>query len=196
MPRSTSGGAKGYLVAAAALILLAMAALWLGLRGVSTAARDFEECAQQVQAERLPNDERNHLITDCNVRFAGRRKAGGGYSYYDFMQDRSFDIAGPNPTAEESKRIDRAYMAFLDAQRRDMLSSELTSGSDVSAMEPENAQLPVGPPAALSPTIAAERAGERSEAAYCHDGSLACGWAKLAEAMKNVFALSAAKTQP
>jgi hypothetical protein len=36
-----------------------------------------------------------------------------------------FDIAGPNPTAEERKEIDRAYMGFLDAQRREAVSAEL-----------------------------------------------------------------------
>ena len=68
---------------------------------------------------------RGALTTECSARFAGRRKAGGGYTYYDFMQDRNFDIAGPNPTAEERKKIDRAYMGFLDAQRREAVSAEL-----------------------------------------------------------------------
>jgi hypothetical protein len=117
MYRLPSGSAKRYLAAAVALVLLALVVLWLGIRGSSPqSARDFEECVEQVQAKSLSNDQRGALMTDCNARFAGRRKAGGGYAYYDFMQDRKFDIVGPNPTAEERKEIDRAYMGFLDAQ--------------------------------------------------------------------------------
>jgi len=56
-------------------------------------------------------------MTECNVRFAGRRKADGGYTYYDFMQDRIFDIAGPNPTAEERKQIDREYINYTPFTR-------------------------------------------------------------------------------
>jgi hypothetical protein len=41
------------------------------------------------------------------------------------MQDRSFDIAGPNPTPKERNRIDRAYMGFLDIERRENVSAEL-----------------------------------------------------------------------
>jgi hypothetical protein len=80
----------------------------------SCRAAQVSECVEQVQAKAPSNDERGALMTGCNARFAGRGKASGGYTYYDFMQDRKFDIAGPNPTAEERKQIDRAYMGFLD----------------------------------------------------------------------------------
>ena len=59
----------------------------------------------------------------CEVQFAGRRKPGGGYTYYDFMQNRHFDIAGPNPTAEEQKHIDEEYAAFLNDQRRNIIAA-------------------------------------------------------------------------
>jgi hypothetical protein len=81
------------------------------------APADFEECADN--AEKLSTKEaRTDALAECNAKFAGRRKAGGGYSYYDFMQDRTFDIAGPNPTAEEQKYIDEQYALFLEKQRR------------------------------------------------------------------------------
>jgi hypothetical protein len=64
-------------------------------------------------------------MTDCGVRFAGRRKESGGYTYYDFLQNRSFDIAGPNPTEEGRKRIDMAYVSFLDSERREAVAAEL-----------------------------------------------------------------------
>jgi hypothetical protein len=76
------------------------------------------------------SDERNVAMTGCDARFAGRRKPGGGYSYYDFMQGRSFDIAGPNPSAEERKQIDREYIAFLDDGRREAASAELAKKQD------------------------------------------------------------------
>ena len=47
-------------------------------------------------------------------------------AYFDFMQNRTFHIAGPNPTEGERKQIDHSYMEFLGAQRREMLLSELT----------------------------------------------------------------------
>src|SRR6266481_5676340 len=134
MYRLPNGGAKNYLVTAVALVLLALVALWLGIRGSPPqSAQDFEECVEQVQAKRPSNDERSAFMTGCNARFAGRRKAGGGYTYYDFMQNRKFDVAGPNPTAEERKQIDRAYMGFLDAQRREAVSAELAKKTERTA---------------------------------------------------------------
>src|SRR6266404_4780738 len=126
MYRLPNGGAKNYLVTAAALVLLALVVLWLGIRGSPPqSAQDFEECVEQVQAKRPSNDERGAFMTGCNARFAGRRKAGGGYVYYDFMQDRKFDIAGPNPTAEERKQIVRGYMGFLEAKGEEAVPAKL-----------------------------------------------------------------------
>src|ERR1700676_4124476 len=121
-----SSGSKKHLVTSIALALVALVVLWLGFRASPPQlAQDFEECVEQVQATRPSSDERHTFMTDCNARFAGRRKAGGGYTYFDFMQNRKFDIVGPNPTGEERKGIDRAYMGFLEAQRREAVSAEL-----------------------------------------------------------------------
>ena len=62
-------------------------------------------------------------LSECNAKFAGRRKPGGGYTYFDFMQNRNFDIAGPNPTPEEQKHIDEQYTAYLDNQRRSTIAA-------------------------------------------------------------------------
>ena len=182
MPRLSSGGAKGHLATAVVLVLLAISASWLGFREwAAFAARDFEECAERVKANTSSNLERNALLTDCNTQFAGRRKSGGGYTYYDFMQDRSFDLAGPNPTMEERKRIDREYMAFLDAQRREALSAELAKGQNEQLQaELENVREPVAPPMILSPlnpaSAAPKQPVDQSKAALCNDGSLSCSW--------------------
>jgi hypothetical protein len=201
MYRLPNGGVKKRLVAPAAWALLALVVLWLGFRGSSPQlARDFEECVEPVQAKPPSNDERGSLMTDCNARFAGRRKAGGGYIYYDFMQDRNFDIAGPNPTAEERKQIDREYMGFLDAQRREAVSAELAKRQNEQLRaDMENARHSVGPPMVLppanSPPTAAKRPVDRSKSTRCEDGSLSCSWAKFSAVVKNAFA-SSSKTKP
>jgi len=201
MYRFRSGGAKKRLVTSIALALLALVVWWLGFRGSpSQLARDFEECVEQVQANPPSNDERGALMTDCNARFAGRRKAGGGYTYYDFMQDRNFDTAGPNPTAEERKRIDHEYMAFLDAQRREAISAELAKRQNEQLQaDLESARPPVGPPMVLTPmnppSSAAKRPVDRSKSTRCEDGSLSCSWAKFSAVVKNAFA-SSSKTKP
>ena len=60
---------------------------------------DFEECADAAE-KAATKTEKTAALAGCNSKFAGRRKAGGGYSYYDFLQDRTFDIAGPDPTPD------------------------------------------------------------------------------------------------
>jgi hypothetical protein len=201
MYRFLSGGAKKSFFISIALALLALVVLWPGFRGSPPQlAQDFEECAEQVQAKPPSNDERGASMTDCNARFAGRRKAGGGYTYFDFMQNRNFDIASPNPTPEESKQIDREYMVFLDAQRREASSAELAKRQNEQLQaDLERARQPAGPPMVLtppnSPATAAKRPVDRSKSTRCEDGSLSCSWAKFSAAVKNAFA-SSSRTGP
>jgi hypothetical protein len=196
-----NGGAKKRLVAPVALALLALVVLWLGFRGSQPRlALDFEECVEQVQAKPPSNDELGALMTDCNARFAGRRKQGGGYTYYDFMQNRQFDISGSNPTAEERKQIDRQYMGFLDAQRREAISAELAKRQNEQLRaDLERARQPVGPPMVLAPrsqpSSAATRPIDRSKSTRCEDGSLTCSWAKFSAVVKNAFP-SSSKPEP
>ena len=63
---------------------------------------DFEACADTAEKARTKED-KTAALAECNAKFAGRRKPSGGYTYYDFMQDRTFDIAGPNPPPEAQK---------------------------------------------------------------------------------------------
>ena len=199
MYRFLSGGAKKSFFISIALALLALVVLWRGFREPSPQhARDFEECAEQVQFP--SNDERGASMTNCNARFAGRRKAGGGYTYFDFMQNRNFDIASPNPTPEESKQIDREYMVFLDAQRREAISAELAKRQNEQLRaDLEGMRQPVGPPMVLMPTTSpptvAKRPVDQSKSTRCEDGSLSCSWAKFSAAVKNAFA-SSSRTSP
>jgi hypothetical protein len=198
------GDAKRYLIAFAVLIAVTLAVVAFTFRGSALeSARDFEECVEALGASQSgspQSDERRVAMTGCNARFAGRRKPGGGYSYYDFMQGRSFDIADPNPTAEERKQIDREYIQFLDAQRRETVEADSAKTQDEKLRaDLEAARQPVGPPLVLTPKIAtspaAKRALDRSKPAVCDDNSLACGWSKLSAAVRDAFA-SSAKAKP
>ena len=90
------------------------------------APADFEECADAA-AKAATKEDKTAALADCNAKFAGRRKAGGGYTYYDFMQDRSFDIAGPNPTPEEQRYIDQQYTLYLEKQRRNSVEAAISA---------------------------------------------------------------------
>jgi hypothetical protein len=54
----------------------------------------------------------------CASDFKGRRKAGGGYAYYDSCQHRTFDIKGPNPTPDEVHYVKLQCLNYLDAEAR------------------------------------------------------------------------------
>lgn len=103
---------------------------------------DYEDCAARAE-KTTEAKQRDKDIAACEARFAGRRKPGGGYTYYDFMQDRSFDIAGPNPTADEQREIDQHYTAFLDQNRRSIIAAAFARKQ----RELTEAKLAVEPPA-------------------------------------------------
>jgi hypothetical protein len=147
-------------------------------RAFVPAARDFEECTEQAQKISL-GTERVARIMDCGARFAGRRKVGGGYAYYDLLQNRSFDIAGPNPTANERTRIYSEYIRFLELQRREAALAEL----EQLATEEPQVETPVD---LRGPTT------KPSKSKPCMiKGSLSCTWVKLTSAVRNGFASNA-----
>jgi hypothetical protein len=186
------------LTMAALLALLAAAVLLVNYRlSGRQVANDFEECQEKAETS-SSEAERSANINQCGQRFAGRRKAGGGYAYYDFMQNRTFDIAGPNPNEEERKQIDRSYVEFLGTQRQEMLSSELAkrqSDQEQATLEQSRQAAVDAAPAVTEkiPLPVKRPPVERSRA--CEDGSLSCSWAKLSAAVKNAFA-SSSRTKP
>jgi hypothetical protein len=185
-------------VALALLALVALVALWLGFyRSSPQLAGDFEACTEQVQATSSTDDERKSLMRGCSARFAGRRKPGGGYNYYDFMQDRNFDIVGPNPTAQEREQIDQAYIGFLDAQRREAVSAELARRQNEQLRaDLERARQPVKSPMALTPAnVPLPTPRPQARSARCETASLSCGWEKFSAIVKNAFA-SSSRTKP
>ena len=191
--------AKWFVVAAMTVTTLAIVGGWLWVQlAAPGVAHDFEECAERAEAASVA--QRAALLTDCGARFAGRRKPGVGYSYYDFMQNRSFDIAGPNPTADERKQIDQEYMKYLDSARRDVLSTELAQQqnnipvADAGSI-PTTVGQPIGPPIVPTPkkVPSTKSAANRSKnaPAPCPEGSFVCSWERLASTVRNAFASSA-----
>lgn len=193
-------GMREWLLAIAAAVLVALAFVWLEFSPSSPeTATDFEDCVERVQANGAPTEETGGMLAGCNARFAGRRKPGGGYSYYDFMQDRKFDIAGPNPTPEERKAIDREYIVYLEGQRREAISAALAKRQDDQLRaDIETARQPAGAPLALTPgnvplPVPRRVAEQRERARHCAEDTLFCTLSKFSTAVKDAFASSKAK---
>ncbi len=160
---------------------------------------DFEECADAAEKS-ASKEERTAALAECNAKFAGRRKPGGGYTYYDFMQDRSFDIAGPNPTPEEQKRIDEQYTVYLEKQRRNSIAAAFAAKQQQQQMQLQQASLRTESPARVPvpherPTkaqMAAAQAaaanGERARlrAVNCAKSSFSCEWPRLSESLNDL----------
>jgi hypothetical protein len=191
-------GVRVLLAAVAAAASIALSVVWLLSGGSSPdLARDYEDCVERMQAQGLPDEELNSALSGCGARFAGRRKPEGGYSYYDFMQDRKFDIAGPNPTGEERKAIDREYITYLEGQRREAISEALAKQqNDKLRADIETARQPAGAPLSLTPggvvplPVPRRVAEQRGRAQRCAEDTLFCTISKLSSAVKDAFASS------
>ena len=150
---------------------------------------DFEECADL--AEKITAREaRTTALKECNAKFAGRRKPGGGYSYFDFMQNRSFDIAGPNPTAEEQRQIDEQYTAYLESQRRKSIKAAFLAKQQQMQQQasPKNG---IEKASFTTENISKPRPAPRSVARAkpptpCEPHSFECEWPKLSERIKDL----------
>ena len=161
----------------------------------SHAPVDFEECADAAE-QAATREARASALSECNAKFAGRRKPGGGYTYFDFMQNRSFDIAGPNPTPAEQKEIDEQYTAYLDSERRNSIAAAFAAKQQQALQqasfnsETENVQGPVPVPvpvAAPNKTPpAASDLRSRMKAGTCPRQSFSCEWPRLSESIKDL----------
>jgi len=153
----------------------------------SRAPADFEECAD-VAEKAATKEARGSALSECNAKFAGRRKVGGGYTYFDFMQNRSFDIAGPNPTPEEQKHIDEQYTAFLDRERRSTIAAAYAVQQQQllqqASLRNEKVPLPVEAP--NKPQAAVNDIRPRAKAANCAKHSFSCDWPRLSEGIKDL----------
>jgi hypothetical protein len=154
----------------------------------SRAPADFEECAD-VAEKAATRDARRAALSECNAKFAGRRKPGGGYSYFDFMQNRSFDIAGPNPTPEEQKHIDQQYTAFLDRERQSTIAAAFSAKQQQQPVQQTSLRIekvPVPAAAPNKPAAAASDLRSRAKTANCAPGSFSCDWPRLSESLKDL----------
>ena len=76
------------------------------------------------------------------------------------MQNRHFDIAGPNPSPEELKKFDQEYTGYLHKQRREAIAGALAKKqSDLQVDIEKEQQQPagnnprIGPPMVITPII-------------------------------------------
>jgi hypothetical protein len=187
MASRKSGLLIAVVVGGAALTPLRTHAQWWSTR----APVDFEECADL--AEKAPTKEvRASELAGCNAKFAGRRKQGGGYTYYDFMQNRSFDIAGPNPTPEEQKYIDQQYTVFLDKQRRSFIAEALTAKQEQqdqqqqASLRNEKASMPAPVETPVKPKASAADPKSRAKANCAKHSTFSCEWPVLSEKIQNI----------
>lgn len=149
---------------------------------------DFEDCADRAEKS-ATKQEKTAALAECNAKFAGRRKAGGGYVYYDFLQDRSFDIAGPNPTPEEQKKIDESYTTYLANQSRSNAAAEAAARQQQQKeqiqqvalrSEVERVPVPVERPKQQQQAVGGE-VRPRAKGSSCAKNSFSCDWPRLSE---------------
>jgi hypothetical protein len=158
---------------------------------------DFEDCADL--AEKInAKDAKAAALSECNAKFAGRRKPGGGYTYFDFMQNRNFDIAGPNPTAEEQRQIDEQYTIYLENQRRKSIKAAFLAKQQQmqqASLKQDAEKMDVAT-ASIGKPQAAPGAARRIRSAACPRPSFSCDWPRLSEGindLKKLFGSSPGK---
>ncbi len=122
------------------------------------------------------------------------------------MQDRSFDIAGPNPTPDEQKKIDQEYTGYLETQRRSSIVAAFNAKqlerqekqreqppriqqaslhSEPVRSEPAKIPVPVARPS--KPRVAAVPVPEaRPRARSCVKGTFSCDWPRLSDGLNDL----------
>ncbi len=158
------------------------------------APQDYEDCVARAEKTDTSKETRAAMVTECDGKFSGRRKPGGGYSYYDFMQDRHFDIAGPNPTPEELKMIDQEYTGYLERQRHAAIAAALlqkqhqqaegATASPLAHPATTGAIIAAKPP--IMPRHVAAARPARPKGPPCQS-RLSCTWTDLSASVRGLF---------
>jgi hypothetical protein len=179
---------------------------WFGVQWwPQPSPQDFEQCSEKVDRTSSSEDQRITLMAECGKQFVGRRKTGGGYTYYDFLQNRHFDIAGPNPTTKELRYFDEQYTSYLDAQRREAVAAGLAEQQNRMAQPGFQDDRVVGsisqpgPPVVIAPTnipIPRARSSVLQSNGVCEDASLSCNWTKFSAGVKKFFESNARISRP
>ena len=193
------------LYAATIAALVALQPLRVSAQWWNRAPADFEECAEAAEKSSTPQD-KTAALAECSAKFAGRRKPGGGYTYYDFMQDKSFDIAGPNPTPAEQKHIDEQYTIYLENQRRNSIAAAFVAKQQ--EQQEQQAQqtslksdapkvpLPRSRPTEQQQAAAASDVRPGTKRGDCTRHQFSCEWPRLSEGwndLKRLFGSSSSK---
>lgn len=76
--------------------------------------KDYEDCIESAANRAKSKEALTILVSACGSKFVGRRSPRGGYTYYDSRQNRTFAIAGPNPSRDEWASIEKAYSQYFD----------------------------------------------------------------------------------
>jgi hypothetical protein len=178
----------------------------------SRAPADFEDCADH--AEKITaKDARTTALSECNAKFAGRRKPGGGYTYFDFMQNRTFDIAGPNPTPDEQKKIDEEYTGYLEGQRRSSIvaafvakkeqmqqQASLHGETEKPVMNPSGPRVAHASAGRPKPPRAPAHESRQIRTVGCPSHAFSCEWPRLSEGINDLknalFGSSSNKPRP
>jgi hypothetical protein len=162
---------------------------------------DYEDCVEKGEKAADSKDAKAAVASQCDVKFAGRRKPGGGYTYFDFMQNRSFDIAGPNPTPAELRKMDEQYTEFLDQRRKTIIAAAFAEKqkqqAQLASLQPAQQLAPPRKPAKPALVVdkphtetampragsSEKRAGNKPQARKphyaCNNDPLSCGWDHL-----------------
>ena len=197
---------KSRLVAIAFICCAVWVAKWFGVQWwTQYFHEDFEQCSEKAQTTTSSKDKQISLIAQCDEQFVGRRKVGGGYTYYDFLQNRHFDIAGPNPTPNELKHFDEEYTLYLQTQRRDAVAAALAEKQSRMA-QPDHQDdrvtgsiSPPGLPTIIAPNnvpIPRARSSVVRSNGPCEDESLSCSWTNFSAGIKKLFESNAKLNRP
>ncbi|MET4280066.1 MULTISPECIES: hypothetical protein [unclassified Bradyrhizobium] len=184
----------------------ATAAMWFNWHGwFQHRPQDYEQCSAQAEKTASSGDERTALLGECDKKFVARRKVGGGYTYYDFLQNRQFVIAGPNPTREEQKHFDEQYSLYLKAQKQEADAARLAE-QETRNSQPDSKDgrvvgptSPPGAPLVITPSrvpIPKARSSVLPPVASCEESSPSCRWEKFAAGIKKFFQSNAGESRP
>ena len=109
------------------------------------------------------------------------------------MQNRTFDIAGPNPTPEEQKKIDEQYIAYLENERRSSIAAAFSAKQQQQVQPPPKIQPAslLGAAAAKVPVPVAsplkqQSAAQRIRAGNCARNSFSCEWPRLSDGLNDL----------
>jgi hypothetical protein len=114
------------------------------------------------------------------------------------MQNRSLDIAGPNPTPAEQKYIDEQYTLYLESQRRKRIVAAFTARQQQQELKAspgrEKVPLPQARPAkrhAVPSRTTFDEIRKRLGGHACAKHSFSCEWPRLSETIHNLKKLLA-----